>query len=272
MALSFTLCSLVSATSLQAFSAGASLCSTSIGTTFTILSTTGLIKARIGVVLSGAAMMDDVAGLVMVQIISNLGDAGSGSSLKPVTVIRPIFVAIGFALGLVLFCRFVVTVALRRLQKSFIQFPSFFKSLRFLFVAHMCLLIAMVTGASYAGTSPLFASYLAGACISWLGDTLNEHGTNSDGAYACNRESIQSQLSETGNQNQLTEDGVNSQSAPSATHESGVPPRGEVAQITPFPSGEQVFERYCKQPLDRILKPLFFVSQNSELVQPFRDP
>lgn len=118
MGLSFVLMHLLAATPLQAFAAGAALCSTSIGTTFTILSTTGLSKTRLGVVLGSAAMMDDVMGLVMVQIISNLGGALSSASFDPVVVIRPILVAFGFAVGLVLICRFVVAKAVRSIQEK----------------------------------------------------------------------------------------------------------------------------------------------------------
>lgn len=98
MGLSFIRMHLLAATPLQAFAAGAALSSTSIGTTLTILSTTELAKTRLGVVLGSAAMMDDVMGLVMVQIISNLGggSGGSGSSgFDPFIVIRPILVAFG---------------------------------------------------------------------------------------------------------------------------------------------------------------------------------
>jgi Kef-type K+ transport system membrane component KefB len=58
MALSFTLQGFMpDITPVQAFAAGAALCSTSLGTTFTILSTSGLNQSRVGVVLSSAAMM-----------------------------------------------------------------------------------------------------------------------------------------------------------------------------------------------------------------------
>jgi Kef-type K+ transport system membrane component KefB len=60
--LSYVLLKLCDATLLQAFAAGAALCSTSLGTTFTVLSTSGLVKTRMGVVLASAAMMDDVVG------------------------------------------------------------------------------------------------------------------------------------------------------------------------------------------------------------------
>lgn len=260
MALSFTLLDIVSATPLQAFAAGASLCSTSIGTTFTILTTTGLAKTRLGVVLGGAAMMDDVAGLVMVQIISNLGRAGSNSSFKVTTVIRPIFVAIGFALGLLLFCRFVVAVAVRKLQARKIRLPRFVKSLEFAFVIHMGLLIGIVTAATYAGTSPLFAAYLSGACISWFCEILGD--TNRDtNIHNVNDSDVARQTPATEIQYQPTEKRNNSQSGIGYTDSSMALCQHETGQ-TPnsVPTGEQVFQHFCKQPLDRILKPLFFVS------------
>src|SRR5688500_14323111 len=105
MGLSFLLAPLVGASSLQAFAAGAALCSTSLGTTFTLLATSGLSSTRLGVVLTSAAMMDDVVGLIMVQVISNLG---SSSSLAAVTVIRPVFVSLAFATLLPVACRFIV--------------------------------------------------------------------------------------------------------------------------------------------------------------------
>ena len=142
MGLSFILMHLLAATPLQAFAAGAALSSTSIGTTFTILSTTELAKTRLGVVLGSAAMMDDVMGLVMVQIISNLGGSGgSGSSgFDPVIVIRPILVAFGFAIGLLLICRFGVARAVHfsLAGKLHQRFPDVVHSSNSIFVAHMC--------------------------------------------------------------------------------------------------------------------------------------
>lgn len=241
MGLSFVLMSLLSATPLQAFAAGAALCSTSIGTTFTILSTTGLAKTRLGVVLGSAAMMDDVMGLVMVQIISNLGSASSSSSFDPVVVIRPILVALGFAVGLVLICRFVVLNVVRMVQdrKLYTRFPQGVTSMRFLVVMHMCLLIGLVAGATYAGTSGLFAAYLAGASISWFDELISSlAGPQAEGVEPQERH------------NQNTS-GNGSQ--PDITPESETGPRCQ------HPSGEQVFERFCKEPLKRILSPLFFV-------------
>lgn len=60
--LSYVLLLLADATPLQAFAAGAALCSTSLGTTFTVMQTSGLSTTRMGVVLTTAAMLDDVVG------------------------------------------------------------------------------------------------------------------------------------------------------------------------------------------------------------------
>jgi Kef-type K+ transport system membrane component KefB len=69
------------ATPLQAFATGAALCSTSLGTTFSVLQASDLSRMRLGAVLASAALLDDVVGLVMVRIITNLGQRGnSGSS------------------------------------------------------------------------------------------------------------------------------------------------------------------------------------------------
>jgi NhaP-type Na+/H+ or K+/H+ antiporter len=254
MGLSFVLMSLLSATPLQAFAAGASLCSTSIGTTFTILSTTGLAKTRLGVVLGSAAMMDDVAGLVMVQIISNLGGASQKSSLDPVVVIRPILVAFGFALGLLLICRFVVAVLVRKLQMHEIPFPAWTRSLNVAFVVHILYLIGLVTGAQYAGTSGLFAAYLAGASISWLDEMLAMHENQPKTEIPANdrREHPPGSIEM---QTRLDGDAGDTQRS---CREAEPAPTDRTMHVE-RPTGELTFETFCKEPLKRILSPLFFV-------------
>lgn len=59
---SYSLLGLVGATPFQAFAAGAALCSTSLGATFNLITTSGLAGTRTGVVLTSAAMIDDIVG------------------------------------------------------------------------------------------------------------------------------------------------------------------------------------------------------------------
>ncbi|GES64907.1 sodium/hydrogen exchanger [Aspergillus terreus] len=225
MGLSFILIELVGATPVQAFAAGASLSATSLGTTFTILSTTELISTRLGTVTTSAAMLDDVVGLVMVKTISNLG--GSAASFSATTVVRPVFVSVGFAIGLLLLCLFCLRPILRRLLSIADKMPEIMGTFEFAFVAHTCVLIGIVGGATYAGTSSLFAAYMAGVIISCQpeGDSLRSTETTASAAVETS--------SEVSNK--------------SNTHRR-------------IATGELVYEKYYKQPVNRILIPLFFAS------------
>lgn len=231
IALSFTLAGTANATPLQSFAAGAALCSTSLGTTFTILGTTGLVKTRLGVVLTSAAMLDDIVGLIMVQVISNLG--GLDSDFSAVTVVRPIFVSIGFAIASPLFCWLVlrpVTHCLNRVREK--NRAGLVNRIlvrdEMAFILYTALLIVMTTGASYAGTSNLFAAYLAGAVSSWW-DTELPHV--------------------------------------SATPVTTQPDSGCITAMEPsrqtLNTASSTYERFYAQANDRILKSFFFVSSPS---------
>ncbi|KAB8342941.1 hypothetical protein FH972_022537 [Carpinus fangiana] len=223
IALSYSLVGLTGASALQAFAAGAALCSTSLGTTFTVMGTTGLISTRMGVVLTSAAMMDDVVGLVMVKVVSNLGDVTQSFSV--LTIIRPIFVSVGLAVAIPLTAEFIVkpvTVQLNSLrQKSSNRKMQQFVTMPALsFIVHTMILVGLVAASTYAGSSNLFAAYLVGAAISWW-DSEVPHP-----------KIIQSQ-------------------------------EASIVRDDPSPeglSGVQTFERFYAPVLNRILKPFFFAS------------
>lgn len=261
MALSFVLSPLIGASSLQAFAAGAALCATSLGTTFTLLGTSGLSASRLGVVLTSAAMMDDVVGLIMVQVISNLG---SSPSLDAVTVIRPVFVSLAFAILLPLMCRFVVLPCTRWVSAKRQGSPTswFSRLLRHEFTAlciHTATLIATVTGATYAGSSGLLGAYIAGAMISWW---------DAEAPHPC----LEDQQSTA-----IRADGRRSSARPSTGDEaqdirlgavgntSNEPVDGQPVENSTIPinvpsnAGSAIFEKYYQHSLHRILKPFFFV-------------
>ncbi|KAK5133556.1 hypothetical protein LTR08_007595 [Meristemomyces frigidus] len=184
IALSFALQPLLPHTSpVQVFAAGAALCSTSLGTTFTVLATSGLSDSRLGVVLTSAAMLDDVAGLVMVQVISALG---RGSHFDAVEVVRPVCVSVAFAVLLPLLGLCVVKPVVRRYRRDAnaagrspegSRLRDLLARAEFAVLFHAAVLLALVAGASYAGTSDLFAAYLAGVSISWWDGYLAELGS-----------------------------------------------------------------------------------------------
>lgn len=245
MGLSFILVKMVSASSLQAFAAGAALSATSLGTTFTILSTTGLIATRIGTVMTSAAMLDDVVGLVMVQIISNFGSGTS--SFTVVTVIRPVFVSIGFAVGLFILCAFCLKPVLIRALSSD-NWPKFMGSMQFAFLAHTCVLVGIVAAATYAGTSSLFAAYLAGVIISWFDGLATDLKASAAIEASANPDSDSGVSDE-----QSSERETRRQSRLCSTD-------SQTSTSSQVQTGEIVYEKYYKAPVSRILIPLFFVS------------
>ncbi|KAI9044711.1 Sodium/hydrogen exchanger [Aspergillus affinis] len=249
MGLSFILMELVSATPLQAFAAGAALSATSLGTTFTILSTTNLITTRLGVVTTSAAMIDDVVGLIMVQIISNLG--GSEASFSAVTVIRPIFVSIGFAVGLFLACRLCLQPVLRKLVGLKDRMPEVMSTAQFAFVTHTCVLVGLVAGATYAGTSSLFAAYIAGVIVSWF-----------DGIVADSKEQAEPPQQSVVNKSSNTQDTSDNGRQPNRERTSSSSPAEHppTAGRDEIPTGVVVYERYYKEPVNRVFIPLFFAS------------
>lgn len=189
--LSFLLIPIVPGTTpLQAFAAGAALSATSLGTTFSILTFSGFAQTRLGTVLTGAAMMDDVVGLVMIQVVAGLGSG----EISAETVGRPIGASVGLLVFVVLGCRWIVGPVYRRFsgatgEVNDANLGKVFSRVDIsggqkLFLVHSGVLLALVTGASYAGTSVLFAAFLAGAAVSWwdkLGPSPHHVETSASG-------------------------------------------------------------------------------------------
>ncbi|KAF2488601.1 Sodium/hydrogen exchanger [Lophium mytilinum] len=275
IALSFPLQGLAGASPLQAFAAGAALCSTSLGTTFTILSTSGLAATRLGVVLSSAAMMDDVVGLVMVQVISNLG--GSATTIAPATIIRPILVSLAFAAMVPLACRFILkpaTLLCNRHRERHLggMAERVFCLRHTAFILHSAVLLALVTGASYAGTSNLFAAYIAGAVVSWWDDELPHPSHGGRTAMAADPTPSENQTTSPEptmppQRAQQSDDSVRPQqdSEPETAQSGKRETEGEKQRRRPstprkLTTGAQVYAAYYHQAVARILKPFFFAS------------
>ncbi|KAL5610019.1 hypothetical protein FOVSG1_004700 [Fusarium oxysporum f. sp. vasinfectum] len=240
--LSFAVMPMLNATPLQAFAAGAALCSTSLGTTFTILGTSGLSATRLGVVLTSAAMMDDVIGLIMVQVISNLG----GDAFDAITVVRPVVVSLGFAIIIPVLCRFIVlplTVRLNAFRKAnpTSRISKVFGMSQTAFVIHTAYLLGIVIGATFAGTSSLLAAYIAGATISWW---------DSDVPHLEARET-DTNATEASGKSVVTEELATQEPAP----ESRV-----LTKVMEGGSGAEIFHHYYGPALQHILKPFFFAS------------
>lgn len=172
---------------LAAFSAGASLCSTSLGTTFAILSAAGLRNTKLGVVLVGAAMMDDVVGLVMVKIVTALGSGDftawgiarpmvSSFALLLVTlavtpyIIRPPFQSTVKWLHDISVSENVEKRNIRKLLNVLKTRSCNLPHLHF--ILSTLALLAFVTIAAFVDASILFAAFIAGGFVKNIGECI----------------------------------------------------------------------------------------------------
>lgn len=80
---------------LTAIFVGAALTATSIGITARVLSELGALKTREGQIILGAAVVDDVLGLVVLAVVSQIADTGS---IQTGTIVRATGLSLGFLL------------------------------------------------------------------------------------------------------------------------------------------------------------------------------
>ena len=276
--ISFCLKSLVSASPLQAFAAGVALCSTSLGTTLTILSTSGLSKTPLGTVITGAAMLDDIAGLVLVQVVSNL--SASRDTISVATILRPILVSLGFVVVVVLGCKYVISPLTQQIRGRASPAPPFAKLARNLpsdsiaFCFHTTTLFALVVSATYAGTSPLFAAYVVGATINWWDEKFSPDSRKEDHDVHGPPSEVPEQSDRVGNTSMTTSTDITSPDSASElsiadiqnsilsndtatrTENGGISVQDETS------TGVSVYERYYLAVVERILKPFFFVCKS----------
>ena len=121
----------------------------------------------------------------------------------------------------------------------------------FAFLSQTCVLVGIVAGATYAGTSSLFAAYLAGVIVSWFDGLIAEAKTQFPALRSAESHGkTLNEQSRTRNCKDRTEETPSSPTQPP-----------QATEITPndTPTGELIYAKYYKEPVNRILLPLFFV-------------
>lgn len=105
LALGYGVCAAVQTTSVVAVFVGAALTATSVGITARVLSELGRLRDPEGQIILGAAILDDVIGLVILAVVTGLAD---GANLSPIGVASIAAVAFGFLIVTLIVGRFVV--------------------------------------------------------------------------------------------------------------------------------------------------------------------
>ncbi|MCY4599485.1 MAG: cation:proton antiporter [Acidobacteria bacterium] len=140
---------------------GATLAATSVGITARVLRDIGRMDAPESKVILGAAVVDDILGLIVLAIILGLvGAADTGDALE--LAVGPVFLivgqAVGFLAGSLLFGRLVITPLMRLVYLA--RSPS---APAVLGVAYCFLMAAL---ADYVGLADIVGAFAAGLVLS----------------------------------------------------------------------------------------------------------
>lgn len=169
---------------LETFIVGAALSTTSIGTTFVVISSSANIDfthTKVGTVLVSAALFDDVVGLIMVSVISTLGGIGDGGDVNIAWIIgRPIVASIAIGAISPLLARYGAGPLYRRLVERRIASIAHKATI----VIMLLVLSAHLVVSAYAGASLLFGAFLAGTFLNALPSHSNDNDPVPSGEVA----------------------------------------------------------------------------------------
>lgn len=133
---------------------GASLTATSVGITARVLSDLGHLKDDESQVILGAAVVDDIIGLVLLTIVSTLAEGGELSFLG---VGRLIVVAFGFVFLAIIVGSYLAPLLIRLIERIDIA--------RGLFFASVIFALALAYAALRVGSAVIIGSFAAGLVL-----------------------------------------------------------------------------------------------------------
>ena len=140
--------------SLQSWVAGAALTATSVGITTRVLSDLGRLQDKEGQIVLGAAVIDDVVGLIILAVISKMV---SGAAPSVIDVGRIAGVAFGFVVGAVLLGSFLVPPLFRLMGRLGREETLAIAALTFAF------LLAVL--ADHMGSAAIIGAFAAGLVL-----------------------------------------------------------------------------------------------------------
>lgn len=133
---------------------GAMLAATSVGITARVLGTAGLVNTPSAKVILGAAIIDDVLGVMLLAVLASVLATGSFSALG----------LVGIVLKAVAF--FVVTLVVgQRILPHLVRITSLNRNSSFWTGFALCMALTAAQLASFAGLAPLIGAFVAGLLL-----------------------------------------------------------------------------------------------------------
>jgi len=134
---------------------GATLCATSVGITARVLKDLGRIQTAEGQIILGAAVIDDVMGLLVLAVIVGLVSGKAAST--GITVALVSAKAVGFIVGALLLGRWLAPFAFRRVARLR------GKGVVFTFALVACFALSWI--ANFVGLAPIVGAFAAGLVL-----------------------------------------------------------------------------------------------------------
>ena len=141
---------------------GTTLCATSVGITARVLKDLGYLETREAQIILGAAVIDDVLGLIILAVVEGMlaraaSAPGAGSGLEFTEICWLTVKALGFL--------FLAIFAGRRLAPHLFRFGARFKIRGMLLLLALVVCLALAYLASLAALAPIVGAFAAGLVI-----------------------------------------------------------------------------------------------------------
>ncbi len=134
---------------------GATLTATSVGITARVLSDLGRMSTPEARIIIGAAVIDDVLGLVILTVVSGVA---AGASFSAIGIVRTLAVAVGFLVVAVLLGRFIAPLLFDRINRMQVRYV--------LVVASIAFALGLAGLATLAGSAMIIGAFAAGLILS----------------------------------------------------------------------------------------------------------
>jgi Kef-type K+ transport system membrane component KefB len=136
---------------------GATLTATSVGITARVLSDLRQMNTLEARIIIGAAVIDDVFGLVILSVVSGLA---AGAAIAPLSILRIFTVAVGFLVVAVLVGRFLAPKLFDLVVRMRVRYV--------LLVAAIAFLLGLSATAEMAGSALIIGAFAAGLILSGI--------------------------------------------------------------------------------------------------------
>jgi Kef-type K+ transport system membrane component KefB len=140
-------------TSVESLFVGTALVATSVGITARVLSAMGLLDAPTARIILGAAVIDDILGLLVLAVVSSMA-AGAVNYIEILTTA-------GLAIGFTVFMTFVAAPVVTRVAPS----ADRLRSGHGMFILGLVLCLGLSVAAAYIGVAAIIGSFLAGMAM-----------------------------------------------------------------------------------------------------------